>query len=268
VRGVSSVPFVGLDVYVGTLTRYLVGDWELVTERTAREAGIPFQIVRSEPEPEDAIRDPDVVREAVLEWRAVLARGLGTDLSWSEADEMPYFTDKPDWRGYFGLLFLAAHDEHPERSIPEELPERPHDHPLLQSVTATPKRRLFRRSSELASAPRYFALYTPELWLPIELDAVWSGAFVNGQEMMMSSTLALRSQLRGLARSLGADEPELDRWRRGGGGNVVGTVELAGQTIEQVEPGSLRDEGRFALAVFLELAEQAVQHDLPLKLDY
>jgi hypothetical protein len=33
-------------------------------------------------------------------------------------------------------------------------------------------------------------------------------------------------------------------------------------------PGSLGDLARFALGVFVELAEQAVHHRLPVKLDY
>src|SRR5206468_184676 len=129
-RTVSCAP-VGLDVYVGTLTRYLVGDWELATERFAREAGIPFQVIRTN-EPEDPVRDPDVVRDAVLDWRTALSEGLGADLSWAESDAMPYFTDKPDWRGYNSLLLLAAHDEHPGLPLPDELPEDPFAHPLLE----------------------------------------------------------------------------------------------------------------------------------------
>ena len=35
-----------LDVYVGSLTRYYAGDWENVSERTARERGTQFRIGR------------------------------------------------------------------------------------------------------------------------------------------------------------------------------------------------------------------------------
>jgi hypothetical protein len=259
---------VGLDVYVGTLTRYLVGDWELVTQRFAREVGLTLEVVRSEPEPEDAIKDPDVVREAVLEWREALGRAIGADLSWSEADAMPYFTDKPDWRGYLGLLLLAAHDEHPEIPMPDDVPERVHDHPLLRSVMGRRPRRLFRRAAS-SGMPRYFALYTPELWLPADLEAVWKGSFVNGVELTMSSTLLLRAQLQELASRLGASEEQLAQWRESAGaGGVVGTIELGSHALEQLEPGSAANEGRFGLAVMLELVERAVEHTLPLKLDY
>ena len=36
----------GLDLYVGSLTRYHVGDWELVAQTAARELGLPLKVVR------------------------------------------------------------------------------------------------------------------------------------------------------------------------------------------------------------------------------
>jgi hypothetical protein len=38
----------GLNVYVGTLTRYYAGEWELVTQTAAREAGLSFEVVRKQ----------------------------------------------------------------------------------------------------------------------------------------------------------------------------------------------------------------------------
>ena len=258
----------GLDVYVGTLTRYLVGDWELATEQFAREAGIELSVVRANPEPEDAITDPDVVRDAVLDWRRAYERELGVEFSWAEADDMPYFTDKPDWSGYFGLLFLAAHDEHPDVPLPDELPEEPTGHPLLERVLGQPKRGLFRRAREPEAERRYFALYGPELWLPVDADATWRGPFLNGEELEMSSIGSLLAQLRDLARRLGADDDELARWRSQDDRPVAGSFEVDGQTFQELGRATLLDEGRFGLAVFLDLAERAVEHRLPVKLDY
>lgn len=36
----------GLDVYVGSLTRYYSGDWESVVEQAAREQGLDFHVLR------------------------------------------------------------------------------------------------------------------------------------------------------------------------------------------------------------------------------
>jgi len=51
----------GLDVYVGSLTRYYTANWETVVQRTAGEQGIKCQTIRTNPEPPDKITDPVVV---------------------------------------------------------------------------------------------------------------------------------------------------------------------------------------------------------------
>jgi hypothetical protein len=60
----------GLDVYVGTLTRYVVGDWELTVETLGRQLGIPVRIEHAEPERDDAIRDPESRGTGVRIWAA------------------------------------------------------------------------------------------------------------------------------------------------------------------------------------------------------
>jgi hypothetical protein len=258
----------GLDVYVGTLTRYLTGGWELVAETQARELGLTVEVVRAD-EPEDAISDPDVVRDAVLDWRNALSGALGKTLEWREDDAAPYFTDKPDWAGLIGLHMLAAHVEHPELELPVERPEDPFGHPLLKAVTTPERHGLLRRKRD-AAPPRFATLYTPELWLLVDEDGVWQAPFVTGHELRMASVLALARDLRSLADELGATEDDLREWRESGGvGAVVGTIETEnGQVLQQVAPGTVLEEARFGLATMLELAELAVEHRLPMKLDY
>jgi hypothetical protein len=259
---------VGLDVYAGTMTRYLTGDWELATEKAAREMGLELQVERLN-EPEDVVTDPEEVRAAVLEWREALADTLELPLAWSEDDDMPYFTDKPDWSGYGALLLFAAHQEHPEIPLPQELPPEPFDHPLFKAVTGSAKRGLLPRRKEPEQPPRYASLYGTELWLPVDTEAVWTAPFLNGEMVTTGSTQALHADLNDLVRRLGASPEELDEWRRSGGvGEVIGTVEIDGRTFEQLAPGSVDELARFALAVFVELTEQAVDHRLPMKLDY
>jgi hypothetical protein len=259
---------VGLDVYVGSLTRYLTGDWELVTETAGRELGITVHVERLD-EPEDAIRDPDVVREAVLDWRNTLSDALGKPLEWREDDAAPYFTDKPDWGGLVSLHLLAAHVEHPELDLPLEVPEDPFEEPLLQAVIGPDKRGFLKRRRN-SDPPRFATLYTPEVWLPVDEDGVWQATFVTGDTVRMASVLALARDLRELANELGAGEDDLRTWSEsGGGGEVVGTVETeGGQVLQQLAPGTVLEEGRFGLATVLALAELAVEHRLPMKLDY
>ena len=91
----------GLDIYVGSLTRYHAGDWELVAQQAAREMGLPIQVIRQHDDPADALRDPEEIRPIVLDWReslsASLREHLASPLDWDERNEAPYFTDKPTW---------------------------------------------------------------------------------------------------------------------------------------------------------------------------
>jgi len=109
---------VGLDVFVGTLTRYYSGDWELITQRLAREMGLPLRVVRQNDQ-SHAVRDPEQIRPAVLSWRESLSIALVDQLSapldWDEREEAPYFTDKPAGTG-LGLpttySIVRRHDGH------------------------------------------------------------------------------------------------------------------------------------------------------------
>ena len=84
-----------LDVYVGSLTRYYVGDWQSVGDRTAP--------------PGKARKDCERIGKAVLAWREVLGRSLaphlGEPLGWDESEAAPWFTARPGWDG-FGSLVL------------------------------------------------------------------------------------------------------------------------------------------------------------------
>lgn len=258
----------GLDVYVGSFTRYLAGDWELATQTAAREMGLKLEVVRTN-QPDDAVTDVGEIREAVLAWREQLAQAVELPLEWPEHDQTPYFTDKPDWSGYAALLFLAAHSERPEIPLPVELPENPFAHELLESVIGGQKRGLLRRRNVPDRPPRYASLYTAEVWLPVETDGVWTAPFVTGQSLTMASTQTLLADLRDLARRIGVSNDDLEAARASGGfGESLGTVEMEGQVLEQMAPAAIPEMGRFGLAVFLELAERAVEHGLPMKLDY
>lgn len=80
----------GLDIYVGSFTRYYAGDWDLAAARVARELGATFEVVRQH-NPPDAIRDPEAIRSIVLEWRSGLAESLASHLpdplDWDESPD-------------------------------------------------------------------------------------------------------------------------------------------------------------------------------------
>ena len=87
----------GLDVYVGSLTRYYLGDWETIVQRIAREQGFDVQIVRQNASQPgliqrviDAVTRRDrskAASKAVARWRETLgkASGLGASFDWNES---------------------------------------------------------------------------------------------------------------------------------------------------------------------------------------
>ena len=233
----------GLDVYVGTLTRYHAGAWKTIVQQAMEAEGIPVRITRSNPEPADAIRDRRVIEETVRSWQTLLAdavrRQSGVTLSWEEGMSKPYFTDKPDWDGYAGVVLLAAYSGL-GLSLPKKLDR---DWQKDKRINEAKKKRLYRQILE------------PEWWLPVEADLVFEGPTPSRPKVMIGSCDELRSQLRELTtRALHASEADLGRWRQDG--------------PPDPNAGDLDHSSRFGLSVFAALADKAVGERLPMLLDY
>jgi hypothetical protein len=244
----------GLDVYVGSLTRYLARDWKTVIEQLAERGELPeVQIVR--PQGGDvAVTDPEQIRPVVLAWRQGLSAGLGAHLSapldWDESDATPYFTDKPAWDCYGALLLWAAYAEHPE------LP-RPAQNPLSGEGGsrggwhADPA---FRASTTRGFPTRFGQLLDDvEIWLPAPFDFTFEAEWITGRTCRFGSCTALLVQLDDLnAATWRAGADDVERWRR-----------------EGAERGAPLEVGaRFAWALLRNLAGEAATHRLPMLLDY
>jgi hypothetical protein len=235
----------GLDVYVGSLTRYYSRDWETVVQQAGREGGFQVEVVR-QADDADAVTDPDAIREAVVAWRGqlseALAGSLKQPLDWREDADAPYFTDKPAWDCYSDLLLWAAHQEHPQMQRPER---------CLEDWTAD---QAYRLSNAEGSGTRYPNLLKgAEWWLPAELPFVFSAADLSGAPAVFGSSIGLAAELAELnSRTWKADQDTLRAWRR-----------------EGAEHGSPLEVGaRFAFAVFDSLLRDANRHRLVMKLDY
>jgi len=220
-----------LDVYVGSLTRYYAGDWENVAERAAgtRHA-----------RPGDAAS----MRPTVLAWREALAASLGNTViivwDWDESAEAPHFTGRPGWDGFGSLVLWAAYAEHPALRRPDSLPEEWDDDPALV------------RSN--AEGSRYSHLVrNVELWLPSPFDVTFEGQDIDRRRIVIGSALTLARQLGELnGATWKASESEVARWARRAPGDEAG-LEL---------------KARHAFAILHDLVHRAVEHRLPMKLDY
>jgi hypothetical protein len=234
---------VGLDVYVGTMTRYLSGDWKTIVQQWGEQSGTPVQMVRAN-QAADAIRDPLQIRPAVIAWRGLITNALGTKiaspLDWGEEDGRPYFTDKPDWDGYWALLLLSSYEEK-GKAWPKHLPEHPEKDGVLRDA---------RKKSD-----RYKQIVLPTMWLPASFDFVFTAKHLTGQAVTYGSAPKLLAALDELnKRTLNGIPEDLDRWR------FEGPTDAKPRPFERV--------ARFALAVFVQLTEKAVTERLPLILDY
>lgn len=234
----------GLDVFVGTLTRYYSGDWELIAQQAAKEMGLNLEVIRQH-NPPDAIRDPDQIRPTVLAWReslsVALADRIAQPLDWDESQAAPYFTDKPTWDCYSDLVLWAAYDE--QRKL-----RRPERH--MDDWSKDPA---YRLSAAPGLPSRYSHIYDVGLWFPCDFGFVFKTEDVGGPKILVGSSIILSQQLDELnARTWQAEPETLHRWRRDGS-----------------DAGAPLEEGaRFAFAVFSTLAAEAVHHRLPMRLDW
>jgi hypothetical protein len=234
-----------LDVYVGSLTRYYVGDWESVGERTAREraASHPMEQLRSRGTP---LKEVGQIKPEVLAWRTTLGNSLGDNvaapLDWDESSDAPHFTGRPGWDGFGSLVLWAAYAEHPALRRPPSLPEEWDDDPALV------------RSNADGFRSRYAHLVrNVELWLPCAFQFTFEGQDVDGRRIVIGSATTLVRQLADLnAATWKADDSQAASWRRA--------------PLSDDAPLELR--ARYAFAVLVDLAQKAVDKRLPMKLDY
>lgn len=234
-----------LDVYVGSLARYYAGEWENIAEKAARERGVQYQIGRPGASA-DRLKDPQRIPPAVLAWRSALSDSLGSKialpLDWDEALEAPYFTGRPGWDGFGSLVLWAAYAEHPALRQPDTLPEEWDNDPALM------------RSNVAGFRSRYSHLVrNVELWLPSPFEFTFEGEDIDGRRVVVGSTTTLRRQL---------DELNAATWKADA--NTVAEWSREPPTAE----APLELCARYAFAVLLDLARRAVEHKLPMKLDY
>ena len=235
----------GLDVYVGSLTRYHSGQWETIVQRVGREEGMKVTMERQH-DPPDAITNPEEIREVVLAWRAQLASELRSQaqitLDWGEGLDKPYFTDKPAWDCYAALLLWAAYEEHPDAPRSAIAPDD-------WTTDAA-----FRRSTKTHFQSRYSQLlYDIEMWLPAEFSVTFRAPGVAGVEIGIGSSPTLLAQLDELnRRTWCADERTLADWRR-----------------EGADYGApLETSARFGFSIMHSLGSASVANGLPMLLDY
>lgn len=233
-----------LDIYVGSLTRYYAGDWESVADRKEKRtrSTARTQATRASSDPD---KESERIRKAVLGWRDGMKRALqqhlDEPLDWAETTEAPWFTDRPGWDGFGSLVLWAAYAEQPGLRQPAVLPEEWDDDPALV------------RSNADGFRSRYSHLVrNVELWLPCAFDFTFEGEDVDGRRIIVGSSTTLGRQL---------GELNAATWK-------MGADELVALAKNRPPGSALETCACHALAVMSDLVRHAVEHRLPMKLDY
>ncbi len=240
----------GLDIYVGSFTRYYAHQWETVIQKAAREQGVPVVTVLRQPESPDAIKDPAVINTGVLQWRDVMLQGLRatgshvTELAWDERVETPYFTDKPGWDCFGALLILASHEQAVVPIFSSRYPKRLPDN--------WPKD--FRLQGATAAGGRYSHLLGCEVWLPVDFPDPFEGPKPNAQASRFGSSIRLQQQLVELnERTYHGSASDLTAWR---------------ETVPEPADRTFDPMAKTGLAITIALVESANKNRLPMVLDY
>jgi hypothetical protein len=278
---------VGLDIFVGPLTRYYLGDWESIIQQAARESGQQMEVVRFEEaggsgaenqqaarsvwpaevlqaareagfevtadpvdqptDGGDAVPEPALVRANVLEWRQVLNRQLAAEMS--EALDW----DESDAAPHFtDKPDWSAYSALQLLAVCADYSDAPLPERLPDDLDEHAA--WSRASAEDFAASPYPHLLLPELWLPGDFEFVFRVPEPGSEEpIAIGSSGALFRQLNALnERTLWATPGDLARWSQDGAGSRDKALVLA----------------RFGLAVMMRLTEQAMSNRLPMRLDY
>ena len=235
----------GLDVYVGSLTRYYAHDWLTIVQQIGLRTGTPVYTVRPNAQPE-AIKDPAKIAATILQWMHGLSAGLGANipdaLAWNETAEAPYFTDKPNWDCYTSLLLWAAYSEHPQLARPSE---------PAASLTDDPAYQLSISSTFQTKYPSL--LHGTEIWIPMDARLVFAAADPAGKTKRFSSVLALRDELTALNEGT---------WK-------ADAATTAGWRSDHFDHGArMETRARFAFSIFYTLVQAASDNRLVMLLDY
>ena len=230
----------GLDIYVGTFTRYYQRDWLTVVQQA-----FPGKVEVVRPNGESEQSDPEEVREVVALWAQGLAAALKLDALWREDHDQPYFTDRPAWDGYGAVLWWAAYDDQgmDPRKVPASI--------TTESWLNDPA---FLRYKDRRVETSYSQLLLgEEMWLPITSPSVFGSGDAAGNSRTFGNCAKLLGQLDLLnERTWNVDFADGERLRRAG-----------------CERGaSMEVAAKFGWAIMHRLAQDAVRHQLPMILDY
>jgi len=243
----------GLDIYAGPLCRYYAGQWQTVVQQWGAANGIPVTVVRPDGGGLRRLwrnltsifaanaQEIDPV-DGVVDWRNHLGASRllpsETDWNWPESLHGPFDTDKPDFDGYGAVLLWAAYATRPEMTRPRQWNGDWEADPAFAEVSQ--------------SQSDFNHIVGPELWLPVDFDAVFEAEEPNGNQTKIGSVSRLWEQMNRLNdRSWKAPVETVRKWRE-----------------EGYNPEEFESLARWGFSIWYCLTEFAVKQRVPMRLDY
>lgn len=257
----------GMDIYAGTLTRYYAKNWKTVGQQWAEENGFSFKrITPNGGDIEEEEISPAEVQESVENWRdqilaAVTPKGREPYATWPEDNEMPYYTDKPDWDAMGAMLLVAAcrvYDEPVPCTVKKNWDFM--GHPLIKRLAEDPEKvwSLFRGAT---------------WWLPLAESFFFQGPLPGGDGAVIGTVGLLRAELERLNElAWQADEETILGWTASEGypadGEVSSGGALTGQGIRENTEYDTQSLAKFAFSIFYRAMKFAEERQVPILLDY
>jgi hypothetical protein len=251
----------GLDIYVGPLSRYYAGDWETVIQRWGRENGTPITMIRP---PGHRFPSLDDALQAVLTWRLQLEAAFGDlvhePLDWSEDPTGDYSTDKPGFDGRSAVLLLAAQQEFPSMTLPSIARDDIRGTSLWDLVmdrysSGNLRRRIRERLGlgvKIRPAGPFEHLYLSNMWLPVDFELTGNTLDPFGRPVHIGSVPRLRRQLQDLHDRVEVSHPGL-----------LEANQMEG-TLDRKEFPAVAS---FGLKTWLDVAIEADERGMPMILD-
>jgi hypothetical protein len=221
---------VALDLYAGSLSRYLIGDWSNQAQAWAAASGVPYGFIT--PSGITSVSMPGRVRRwfalrrvvpQVSAWQQRVAVIFGAPADWNEAPDGPWTSQRFQGDAYLAILLWAAclaQNQPP----PERLAESPTRHPT------------YRIERDRGADSKFAAMMGSEMWLPVEIPRATTVPWVVGDDKVpVHGSAALLTALETIERERAPrpDGTEFEQWAEAG----LNTLrEMASFTVEHRVP--------------------------------
>lgn len=233
----------GLEIYVGSLTRYFCGEWETALYQILRKKGYSSQQMKEESAKREKVCRDEIYPE-VVEWKQKINDEMKSHFAngadWNEDAMAPYFVDQLHFQSHSSLMLWAAYSEHPSLTRPKECVEE------FQNDEA------FCLCAEENSPTEFKHLLRGTVcWLPIDFEEPFKAVDICEEELVYGSSVQLLNELSLLnGKTWKADKATIERWRRLG----------LGQSC------SLEEAAKYGLSVFLPLVVKSIENKLVMRL--